>query len=263
MLNNNLLKDLFNTALVAAQSAGSFIKNNADKALTIDFKGRANVVTDIDRGAEKIIISMILESFPDHQILAEETPAVNTPSPFRWIIDPLDGTTNFVHRFPVFAVSIAVEYMNDIVIGVVYDPMRDELFSAIKNNGAFLNKNPIRVSTVEKLSESLLATGFPYELQSNFNLNMDIFREMYRNSQGVRRLGSAALDLCYTACGRLDGFWEFDLSPWDVAAGILIVSEAGGKLSDFSGNNFSIYGKQVLATNGIIESEMLKILSLT
>jgi len=263
MLNNKLLKDLFNTALVAAQSAGSFIRNNAEKALTIDFKGRANVVTDIDRGAEEIIISMILESFPDHQILAEETPAINTSYPFRWIIDPLDGTTNFIHRFPVFAVSIAVEYMNDIVIGVVYDPMRDELFSAIKNNGAFLNKNPIKVSTVNKLSESLLATGFPYELQSNFNLNMDIFREMYRNSQGVRRLGSAALDLCYTACGRLDGFWEFDLNPWDVAAGALIVSEAGGKLSDFSGKDFSIYDRQVLATNGIIESKMLEILSLT
>ncbi|MCK4641498.1 MAG: inositol monophosphatase [Candidatus Marinimicrobia bacterium] len=257
MLSDILLINIFQTAIVAAQSAGQFIMENVDKAIEINFKGRANVVTDVDRGAEEIIISMVRESFPDHQILAEETPAINTSSPFKWIIDPLDGTTNFIHGFPAFAVSIAVEYNSDVIIGVVYDPVRKELFSAIKNRGAFLNRNQIKVSNIKTLSESLLATGFPYELQGNFNLNMDIFREMYQNSQGVRRVGSAALDLCYTACGRFDGFWEFDLNPWDVAAGALIVSEAGGKLSDFSGKDFSIYGKQVLATNGLIELEML------
>ncbi|MCK4715301.1 MAG: inositol monophosphatase, partial [Candidatus Marinimicrobia bacterium] len=170
-------------------------------------------------------------------------------------------TTNFIHGFPAFAVSIAIEYNSDVIIGVVYNPVRKELFSAIKSKGAFLNRKQIKVSNIKTLSESLLATGFPYELQYNFNLNMDIFREMYQKSQGVRRVGSAALDLCYTACGRFDGFWEFDLNPWDVAAGALIVSEAGGKLADFSGEDFSIYGKQVLATNGLIGSEMLEILT--
>jgi myo-inositol-1(or 4)-monophosphatase len=257
MLSDILLINIFQTAIVAAQSAGYFIETKLYDNHNIDFKGRANVVTDVDRSAEEIIISMIRESFPDHQILAEETPAINTSSPFKWIIDPLDGTTNFIHGFPAFAVSIAVEYNNDVIIGVVYDPVRKELFSAIKNRGSFLNRKQIKVSNIKTLSESLLATGFPYELQGNFNLNMDIFREMYRNSQGVRRVGSAALDLCYTACGRFDGFWEFDLNPWDIAAGSLIVSEAGGKLSDFSGKDFSIYGKQVLATNGLIELEML------
>ncbi|MBL7067613.1 MAG: inositol monophosphatase [Candidatus Marinimicrobia bacterium] len=261
MLSDILLTNIFQTAIVAAQSAGQFIMENVDKAIEINYKGRANVVTEVDRGAEEIIISMIKDRFPDHQILAEETPAINTSSPFKWIIDPLDGTTNFIHGFPVFSVSIAVEYNSNVIIGIVYDPVRKELFSAIKSRGAFLNRKLIKVSNIKTLSESLLATGFPYELQSSFNLNMDIFREMYQKSQGVRRVGSAALDLCYTACGRFDGFWEFDLNPWDVAAGSLIVEEAGGKLSNFSGKDFSIYGKQVLATNGLIESEMLEILT--
>jgi myo-inositol-1(or 4)-monophosphatase len=263
MLSDILLKNIFQTAIVAAQSAGQFIMENVDKAIEINYKGRANAVTEIDRRSEEIIISQIHSSFPNHQILAEETPAINTSSPFKWIIDPLDGTTNFIHGLPAFAVSIAVEYNSDVIIGVVYDPSRKELFSAMKSKGAFLNRKQIKVSNVKTLSESLLATGFPYELQYNFNLNIDIFREMYQKSQGVRRIGSAALDLCYTACGRFDGFWEFDLNPWDVAAGVLIVSEAGGKSSDFSGKDSSIYGKQVLATNGLIELEMLEILSLT
>ena len=264
MLSDILLTNIFQTAIVAAQSAGQFIMENVDKAIEINYKGRANVVTEVDRGAEEIIISMIKDRFPDHQILAEETPAINTSSPFKWIIDPLDGTTNFIHGLPAFAVSIAVEYNSDVIIGVVYDPSRKELFSAIKNRGSFLNRKQIKVSNIKTLSESLLATGFPYELQYNFNLNMDIFRKMYQKSQGVRRIGSAVLDLCYTACGRFDGFWEFDLNPWDVAAGALIVQEAWGMVGGFNGSKFrSDNASQIIATNGRIHAELLKIIHQT
>jgi len=261
MLSDILLTNIFQTVLIAAQSAGQFIMENVNKAIKINFKGRVNVVTDIDRGAEEIIISMIRESFPDHHILAEETPAINTSSPFKWIIDPLDGTTNFIHGLPIFAVSIAVEFDGEIIVGVVYDPTRNELFSAIKNAGAFLNEKQIKVSQIKTLSESLTATGFPYETDSVFENNMEIFRAVYRKCQGVRRAGSAALDVCYVAAGRFDGFWEFGLNPWDVSAGALIVQEAGGQVGDYNGMKFSSDNvSQIIASNGKIHSELLTII---
>ena len=216
------------------------------------------MVTQVDREAERIIISQIHDQFPDHRILAEETDEIVGDSLYRWIIDPLDGTTNFVHGVPIFAVSIAVEFHGEIIVGVVFDPNRNELFSAIKNGGAFLNKKRIEVSNAPSLSKSLTATGFPYITDKVFDLNMKIFQTVYKKCQGVRRAGSAALDLCYVAAGRFDGFWELGLNPWDVSAGALIVQEAGGTVSDFSGKKFkSDNVSQIIATNGKIHSELL------
>jgi myo-inositol-1(or 4)-monophosphatase len=260
-ISDGVIKKCFNTALTAAQAGGENIKKELDSSLDIDFKGRANIVTQVDRGTEEIIVNIIKSRFPEHKILAEETPPVKDgASLFKWIIDPLDGTTNFVHNFPFFAVSVALEYDEEVVIGVIYDPVRKELFSAIKERGSYLNKTPIRVSEVEKISDSLLATGFPYELNEDFYKNMKLFKKFYERSQGVRRAGAAALDLCYIACGRLDGFWEYGLNPWDVAAGSLIVSEAGGRLSNFNGCELSIYENQILASNNHIHDEMLEVL---
>ena len=260
MLTDSIKEKLFNTALIAAQAVSKYIHEKLNTTLKIDYKGRANMVTQVDINSEKIITDLIKENFPEHQILAEETTPVNNESLFKWIIDPLDGTTNFIHGFPCFAVSIALEYNGEIIMGIVLDPERNELFSAIKDRGAYMNKQPIHVSSIKNLSASLLSTGFPYELNEHFYKNIELFKAFFEKSQDIRRAGSAAIDLCYVACSRFDGFWEFDLNPWDVAAGALIVSEAGGKLSDFSGGNFSIYDKQVLAANGIIEKEMLDVL---
>ncbi|MBL7136037.1 MAG: inositol monophosphatase [Candidatus Marinimicrobia bacterium] len=260
MLTDSIKEKLFNTALIAAQSSGKYIHEKLNTTLKIDYKGRANMVTQVDRNSEKIITDLIKENFPEHQILAEETTPVNNESLFKWIIDPLDGTTNFIHGFPYFAVSIALEYNDEIIMGVVLDPERNELFSAIKERGAYMNKKPIHVSSIKNLSASFLSTGFPYELNEYFYKNIELFRAFFEKSQDIRRVGSAAIDLCYVACGRFEGFWEFDLNPWDVAAGALIVTEAGGKMSDFSGRDFSIYEKQVLATNSLIEKEMLEVL---
>lgn len=261
MLDAEFLDHALNKAIIAAQLAGQYILDHIHTTTEYDFKGRANVVTEVDRTSERIIIEAIQETFPDHEILAEESPHQKTRSPYRWIIDPLDGTTNYIHGFPCFSVSIALEYQDEIIVGVVFDPVRRELFSAIKGQGAYLNRTRISVSKTEQLSEALLATGFPYRLDSHFERNMQIFKEMYASSQGVRRAGSAAIDLCYTACGRYDGFWEYDLNPWDVAAGYLIVMEAGGKVTDFAGASGTIYGDEILATNGRITTEMLSIIN--
>ena len=264
MLSDILLKNIFQTAIVAAQSAGKLIINQLHKQYNVDFKSSVNMVTQVDRDAEKLIISIIHNVYPDHRILAEETNEIKGNSPYRWIIDPLDGTTNFVHGFPVFAISIAVEYKGEIIVGVVYDPNRNELFSAVKNGGAFLNKKQIKVSDTKALLASLTATGFPYETGTLFELNMEIFRSIYTKCQGVRRAGSAALDMCYVASGRFDGFWEFGLNPWDISAGALIVQEAGGIVGDFNGNEFkSDNTSQIIATNGTIHEELLKIIQQT
>jgi len=261
MQSDNMLEEIFNLSLVAAQTAGKYIYSQFDRELHIDYKGRTNMVTQVDREAESRIITLIQNNFPDHRILAEESQAVKSASPYRWIIDPLDGTTNFIHGFPVFAVSIAVEFNGEIITGVVYDPSRNELFSAIKNGGAYLNKRPIKVSGAQTLSESLTATGFPYETDAIFELNMEIFHSVYRKCRGVRRAGSAALDMCYIAAGRFDGFWELGLNPWDISAGALIIQEAGGIVGDFSGRNFTPdNAAQIIATNGKIHTELLGII---
>ncbi|MFP4548862.1 MAG: inositol monophosphatase family protein [Fidelibacterota bacterium] len=242
----------------AGREAAEFIRNNAADFGDKKFKGRVDMVTDIDLGAEKIILNKIRQHFPGHSIVTEESDNKDTFSDYRWIIDPLDGTTNFVHSFPFVAVSIGLEYNGEMVMGIVYNPFMREYFFAEKEKGAFLNDKPIHVSGNETLKASLLSTGFPYDLSDHFERNMQLFSKIYRKTQGIRRAGSAALDLCYVACGRFDGFWEYDLNPWDVAAGSLIVSEAGGKLTNFTGGKLDIYSDEIMATNGLIHRELLE-----
>lgn len=247
-------------AIEAALESGRFIKNSIGEVGKISYKGRINIVTDIDKKAEDMIIKKILANFPGHGILSEESSPKGTASPYRWIIDPLDGTTNFVHAFPFFCVSIALEKDGAVVLGVVYDPMRGELFAAEDGKGAYLNNRRIYVSGTGKLSEGFLATGFGYGIKGARNTNIRNFRNFLMRSLAVRRAGSAALDLCYVACGRFDGFWELDLKPWDSAAGSLIVKQAKGIITRFDGAKYSIYDKDLLATNGLIHKQMVKIL---
>ncbi|MFQ5542173.1 MAG: inositol monophosphatase family protein, partial [Candidatus Binatia bacterium] len=212
--------------------------------------------------AEERIVHALQKHFPDHSILAEEETTIAGPqSGYRWIIDPLDGTTNFAHAYPHFSVSIALEREGEIILGLVYDPLREESFKAAKGQGASLNGKPIQTSKVTELERALLATGFPYDRRERAALYLAFFKAFMVRSQGIRRNGSAALDLCYLACGRVDGFWEFKLHPWDIAAGGLIVREAGGNLTDFSGKDFSIWSEETLGSNGLIHAEMLRIVS--
>ncbi|MEW5902049.1 MAG: inositol monophosphatase family protein, partial [Acidobacteriota bacterium] len=201
-------------------------------------------------------------AYPGHGFLAEEGLNQTENKEFLWVFDPLDGTTNFAHRFPVFTVSIALEFQKQVVLGVVYDPMRDEMFEAVAGEGATLNDRPIKVSTTSDLNRSLLATGFPYDLRKSGVNNISHFNNFLTRAQALRRCGSAAMDLCYVACGRFDGFWELKLKPWDQASGALIVQEAGGVVTDFDGDAFSIYGQEALASNGLIHQAMIRILAL-
>ncbi len=244
----------------AADSAGTLIRESWLQPKEIDYKGVIDLVTSVDRASERKIVEIIRRHFPDHSILAEEdTDYKGAQSKYLWIIDPLDGTTNFVHSYPQFCVSIALERDREAILGLVYDPLRRECFRALKGEGATLNGDPIRVSTVAQLNDALLATGFPYDRRENADYYLTFFKAFLTRSQGIRRAGAAALDLCYLACGRIDGFWELKLRPWDVAAGALIVAESGGRLTDFSGNEFSIRGNETLASNGAIHDEMVKV----
>ncbi|MFQ5456139.1 MAG: inositol monophosphatase family protein [Nitrospirota bacterium] len=255
------LEEIKKTAIKAVQKGGEILKRGLEEDIRIDYKGAINLVTDIDRRSEEAIIGIIKKSFPEHDILAEEGGEKRgSLSDYKWIIDPLDGTTNYAHRFPCFCISIGVEVNGEILIGLVYDPARDELFLAEKGKGAYLNGRPIHVSSIDSLIASLLVTGFSYDIRDSSKNNFEHFCNMSLHAQGVRRTGSAAIDLCYVAMGRLDGFWELKLSPWDVAAGYLIVTESGGKVTDFFSNSFSVYSKEILATNGRIHDGMLKIL---
>jgi myo-inositol-1(or 4)-monophosphatase len=244
-----------------AISAGRLLKKRINLANKISYKGRVNLVTEADLASEKFIINKIEKAYPSHSILAEEGAAKNKNSAFKWVIDPLDGTTNFAHRFPFYCVSIALEYKKEIVVGVVYDPERRELFYAAKNGGAYLNDRKIRVSCETELSRALLATGFPYDIGTSSEDNLGHFVRLAKLARGIRRAGSAALDLCYLACGRIDGFWELKLSPWDTAAGKLIVEEAGGRVTDFRGKKYSIYGKYIVAGNARICSQLRRALN--
>ena len=231
------------------------------KIKSIDYKGEINLVTEADRRSEKVILNIIKDNYPDHRILAEETGESGSSSSFKWIIDPLDGTTNYAHGYPCFCVSLAVEHEGEVLYGVVYDPVKDELFTAEKGKGAFLNGKEIKTSSTKQLDQSLLCTGFPYDIRDDMDSNILNFRTFLMKAQAVRRDGSAALDLCYTATGRFDGFWEQKLFPWDVAAGSLLITESGGKLSNFKGEIFSIYDKEIVASNGIIHNQMVETLS--
>jgi len=254
---------MIKTAIEAATAAGKFLKQNLGKVRNIQQKSgqEKNLVTEIDKRSEEIIIDIIKKHYPNHAILAEESGTEKSkPSEYKWIIDPLDGTTNFTHGLPVFCISIGIEFNDEIISGVVYDPNNDELFVAEKGRGAFLNGKRIRVSEKSTLNQSLLVTGFPYNITENPDHAIEHFINFLMKAQAVRRMGSAAIDLAYVACGRFDGFWEVALNPWDMAAGAILVTESGGMMSDFSGNKFSIYQKQLLASNGLIHEEMLKVI---
>jgi len=257
-------------AIQAALKAGKILTEHAGKVQKIGYKNEVNLVTEVDCLSEETIIGIIKGAFPDHSILTEESEGKSTESEYKWVIDPLDGTTNYAHDFPSYCVSIALEKEREIILGVVYNPNLDELFIAEKGKGAYLSrgeetnegKRRISVSQAEQLSQSLLATGFPYDIRTSEIDNMNHFANFYKRSQAIRRAGSAALDLCYLAMARFDGFWELKLSPWDTAAGSLLVSEAGGKVTDFSGGPFNIYLKEILASNGKIHQQMIDVLKI-
>jgi len=250
-------KAAFKLARLAGQQV---MEGSRNGNRVVDFKGRRDLVTETDKLSERYIRSNILEMFPDHGFWGEEGGRVNPEASWQWIVDPLDGTTNFVHGFPHFCVSIAVSRDGKVMAAAVHDPNRDELFGAIRGMGATLNGNPIRVSRCEKLEEAMVSTGFPYDRGSDPDDNIDEFRKVSLKTQGTRRVGAAALDLCWVACGRLDGFWEKKLNSWDLAAGSLILSEAGGMITALDGGPYTIETRHVLATNGLIHDSLKDVL---
>jgi len=253
---------MLNFAIRVAKDAGRLLRDRVGTRIDLHHKGSINLVTDVDLASENLIRETISTYYPKHEILAEEGGLSESGSEYRWIVDPLDGTTNYAHGYPMFCVSIALECNGVVVVGVVYDPMRDELFSAERGGGATLNNRPIRVSTIPELMQGLLSTGFPYDIKTSKLTNLDHWANFAMNAQALRRDGAAALDLCYVACGRFDGFWELNLSPWDTAAGALIVEEAGGRLTNFTGGNFSNYEPQIVASNGLIHDRMIEVLAM-
>jgi myo-inositol-1(or 4)-monophosphatase len=248
-----------------AREAGECLREFFARGVETEYKGEVDVVTVADRTVEKLIRTRLSEVFPDHGVFGEEGTRERLEREFRWYVDPLDGTTNFAHGFPQFCVSLGLEHRpaglgpdedGALVAGVIYDPLRDELFAAEKGAGATMNGEPMRVSGITELAEALLATGFPSR-KRHASPNIHFYQEFTLRSHGVRRAGSAALDLAYVAAGRLEAFWEFNLNPWDTAAGILLIEEAGGRVTDFSGGHYRIESKEILASNGLIQAELL------
>jgi myo-inositol-1(or 4)-monophosphatase len=247
-----------------AREAGALLREFYRTGVRAEYKGDVDIVTVADRASEKLIVSRLKEQLPDHGVYGEEGTRSGLEREFRWYVDPLDGTTNFAHGFPAFCVVLGCEQRKpglnpdedgEMVAGVVYDPLRDEMFSAAKGAGATLNGETIHVSKTKALQESLIATGFPSQKRHE-SPNVHFYQEFTLRSHGVRRAGSAALDLAYVACGRLEAFWEFKLNPWDTSAGVLLVTEAGGKITHFDGSPFILDSREVLATNGLIHDEM-------
>ena len=252
-------------AVEIAREAGALLREYFAQGVETEYKGDVDLVTEADRTAEKLIRTRLAEAFPEHGVYGEEGTRERMEGEFRWYVDPLDGTTNFAHGFPQFCVSMGLEQRpvgtkpdedGTLVAGVIYDPMRDELFTAERGRGTRLNGEPARVSRTPKLAEALLATGFPSRKRHS-SPNIHFYQEFTLRSHGVRRAGSAALDLAYVACGRLDGFWEFNLNPWDTAAGILLIEEAGGRVTDFAGAHFQLNSDEILASNGLIHDELI------
>jgi myo-inositol-1(or 4)-monophosphatase len=239
-----------------AHDAGALLMTHFNRQIKIEYKGEADLVTVADRSSEALIRERIRQHWPAHDIMGEEQGFIDTGSDYRWYVDPLDGTTNFAHGFPVFCVSMGLEHKGKRIAGVVYDPTRDELFAAALGAGATLNQQRIQVSPVARLAESLVATGFPSNKRHK-NPNIHFYHQITLRTHGVRRAGSAAIDLCYVACGRLEAFWEFNLNSWDTAAGVLIAQEAGGKVTDFSGGDFNIDSREVLSSNGLIHEALI------
>jgi myo-inositol-1(or 4)-monophosphatase len=252
---------------VIALEAGALLRGFFERGVATEYKGEVDVVTEADRSSEKLIVERLSATFPLHGIYGEEGSRHRLEAEYRWYVDPLDGTTNFAHGFPVFCISMGLEHRpqgtagnadGELIAGVVYDPTRDELFVAQKGMGAWLNGRRITASRTARLAEALLATGFPSR-KRHVSPNIHFYQEFTLRSHGVRRAGSAALDLAYTACGRIDGFWEFHLNPWDTAAGALLVLEAGGSMTGFDGAPFGLSSDEVLATNGLLREELVRI----
>jgi myo-inositol-1(or 4)-monophosphatase len=255
---------MIEVAKEAAFEAGKILRQILGNIRQIETKNNqeSNLVTDADTAAETKIIEIIHSRYPDHQILSEEKGSFRSDSEFKWIIDPLDGTTNYTHAFPVFSVSIGIELRGEMIAGIVYDPMRNEMFHAEKGKGAYLNEKPIRVSQVSAIEKAMLVTGFPYNIKQNPHFCTERFVAFLHRAQAVRRLGSAAIDCAYIAAGRLDGYWEVSLHPWDKAAGQLLVTEAGGTVTNFEGGPHDLYAPPILASNGRIHDIMVEILEL-
>jgi myo-inositol-1(or 4)-monophosphatase len=264
-LNQSSELTFANPASAIALEAGALLRDYYRRGVTTEYKGDADLVTEADRASEKLIVERLHMLFPDHGVYGEEGTRSNIEGEYRWYIDPLDGTTNFAHSFPVFCVSMGLERRSpslpasedgEVIAGIIYDPLRDELFTAEKGNGAYLNGAPIHVSAASELAEALVATGFPSRKRHD-SPNIHFYQQFSLRSHGVRRAGSAALDLAYTACGRLDAYWEFNLNPWDTSAGALLVTEAGGTMSGFDGSPFKLDSREILATNGLLREELL------
>ncbi len=255
------LNHIHDVALKAAKSAADLVLSATNRPIIANYKGKANLVTKTDREAEQLICKIIHDQFPHHGILAEESGSTFPNSNYQWIIDPLDGTTNFVHNYPAFAVSIGVHYKDEPMVGCIVELPANHVYTAMKDQRAYCDGTVISVSTVNKLEKSLLVTGFGYEHDDLWEKNMELFKEFTDKTQGVRRLGAAAVDLCHVASGKVDGFWEFDLHPWDTAAGILLVKEAGGKITQMDGLAYSIFDTQLLASNSLIHEEIKHIIN--
>lgn len=255
-MGRNKQEDFLNPMQELAREAGALLMSFFGK-VSIEYKGDVDLVTQADRASEKMIVERIRKQWPEHDLIGEEGSRRETGSDFRWYVDPLDGTTNFAHGYPVFCVSLALEYKGERIAGVIFDPTRDEMFAAEKGGGARLNGRPARVSATPWLKESLVATGFPSHKRHK-NPNINFYHQITLRSHGVRRAGSAALDLCYLSCGRFDAYWEFNLNAWDTAAGVLLVEEAGGKVTNFTGGPFNIDSREVLASNTLLHDELLK-----
>ncbi|MCH7949446.1 MAG: inositol monophosphatase [Candidatus Dadabacteria bacterium] len=245
-----------------AREAGVVLLENLGKVKKIEFKAKNSLVTEVDKLSEEIIINNIKKSFPSHDIFAEESGRHSENSDYLWLIDPIDGTTNYAHAYPFFSISIALEVKGEVEIGLVYDPVKDEMFTAEAGKGAYLNGELIKVSKSDSIEHSHVCTGFMHEIEWMVEANIKHFGNFIRRARAVRRDGSAALDVCYVACGRFDGFWELGLNPWDTAAAVLILKEAGGQVTTFSGDEYSIYIKEILASNSIIHGQMMEILAL-
>ena len=247
------------TAVEIAREAGSLLANYFERRVTFELKGEFDLVTEADRASERLVVERLRSRFPSHAIVAEEGGGHETSSDYRWFVDPLDGTTNFAHSFPMFNVTLGLERAGEMVAGVIYDPIRQEMFTAERGGGAWLNNRRIRVSTVKDLGDSLASTGFPSR-KRHHNVNIHFYYQLAMASHGVRRTGSAAIDLAYVACGRLDFFWEFGLKPWDMAAGVLLVEEAGGCVSDMKGAPHSVTASEhLLADNGALHGAVLDV----
>ncbi|HUS06137.1 MAG TPA: inositol monophosphatase family protein [Bryobacteraceae bacterium] len=246
------------TAVDIARESGALLANYLERKIGFQLKGEYDLVTEADRASERLVIERLRTHFPSHGILAEEGGGHESPSDYRWYVDPLDGTTNFAHGYPIFNVTLALEHQGEVIAGVIFDPTRQEMFAVEKGGGAYLNNRPIRVSTAKTLEDSLLSTGFPSR-RRHLGFNIHFYHQLAMLTHGVRRSGAAAIDLAYVACGRLDGFWEFNLNPWDMAAGLLLVSEAGGTCSDMKGGPADLHGGHIVADNRLIHEEILEL----